>query len=99
MAFYDPRTQIQEVFLQLINKRSIDQKTMVITCDVLNLPDCIMKLRKIKGLKIETVNYTYINKYKREISTCKYKLSIPKSEAKIIYKNIIDRYAQTSLFN
>lgn len=78
-----PESQIQEVLFNLINRLHIDRRSMMLSCNVWNLPDNIMKLRR-KGLNITSTEKTSKNKYGREIKFVHYSLQ-NKKEASIVY--------------
>lgn len=79
-----PSSQIQEVLYELINRISIDRKSMMLSADIMNLTARISDLRN-KGLAIHSQPFTTINKYGREIVSVKYSLK-NKKKAIELYK-------------
>lgn len=81
-----PESQIQEVLFELINRISIDRRTMMLSAGVWNLTAQISALRN-KGLNIVSKNKVSMNKYGREITFVHYSLK-DKKEAVKTYLNL-----------
>ena len=81
-----PESQMQEILYELINRLSIDRKTMMLSCGVWNLTARISNLRK-KGLNIKSDEIKAVNKYGRDISFVHYRLE-DKKEASAIYNEM-----------
>ena len=81
-----PESQTQEVLFELIKRLSIDRKTMMLSCGVANLTAQISKLKN-KGVKIETIEVPFKNKYGRESTFAQYKLEC-KSDAVKVYHDL-----------
>ena len=84
-----PTTQLQEVLYELINRFSIDHKSMILSCGVLNLTACISDLR-ILNVPIETIKITSVNKFGRKVIYGRWKL-IDKKIASEIYIKMFER--------
>lgn len=95
----DPKNQIQEVLFELINRLNINNKTMLLSCNIMSLTKNISLLRA-KGIKIKTNSSTALNKYNRKIRVTNYSLADKKAkkEAIAIYKKMQD-CQQKILFN
>lgn len=81
-----PESQMQEVLYELINRISIDRRTMMLSAGVWNLTARISNLR-YKGVNIESRKIISQNKYGREISFVHYYLK-DKKEAVRIYNEM-----------
>lgn len=79
----EPESQLQEVLYELINRLYIDRKTMMLSCDILNLTARIANLRR-KGVKIIANEVKGVNKYGREITFAKWSLD-NKIQAREVY--------------
>lgn len=88
-----PESQIQEVLHELYNRLVIDRKTMMLSCNVLNLPDCIFRLRK-KGVKIISNEVAVLNQFGREVKFVQYSLQ-NKGEAAKIYETLKANQSKT----
>lgn len=84
-----PTSQIQEVLYELIKRLTIDRKSMMFYCNIHNLTARISNLRD-KGIEIETIKFTSINKYGREVEFAKYKLKNKKDAIKC-YKILLNQ--------
>lgn len=82
----DPDSQIQEVLYELINRFTIDRKTMMLSCNVSNLTAQISHLRN-KGVEILSDEIDFTNKYGRESTFMKYRLK-SKSDAIKVYNHM-----------
>ena len=80
-----PESQTQEVLYELINRFSIDRRTMMLSAGVWNLTARISNLRT-KGVSIISDEITSINKYGREIKFVHYHLERRKEAVKIYLK-------------
>lgn len=78
-----PESQLQEVLYELINRFTIDRRSMMLSANIWNLPARILDLRN-HGVSIESNICTGTNKYGREIEYVTYSL-INKAEARDIY--------------
>jgi hypothetical protein len=83
-----PESQIQEVLYELINRLSIDRKTMMLSSGVWNLTARIADLRR-KGVLVNSNPLVGVNKYGRQIDFVNYSISDKKS-AVIIYERMKD---------
>lgn len=77
-----PESQMQEVLYELINRISIDRRTMMLSAGVWNLTAQISALRN-KGLNIVSEEKNSTNKYGREITFVHYSLKDKKEAVKI----------------
>lgn len=82
-----PTSQTQEVLYELINRISIDRRSMMLSCGVLNLTARISNLR-YKGIAIKTTEIETINKFGREISYAQYSLHSKKDAIKAYMRMI-----------
>lgn len=81
-AIPQPESQMQEVLYELINRITIDRRTMMLSSGVWNLTARISDLRN-KGLRIISNKITSVNKYGREIEFVHYRLEEKKEAVKI----------------
>lgn len=82
-----PMTQLQEVLFFLITRLKINRKQMILSCDVLNLPEQISKLRKRYNLRIDLSHIELENKFGRNTCYCEYSIE-NKKEALQLYRKI-----------
>jgi len=66
-----PESQLQEVLFELINRLSIDRRSMMLSSGVWNLTARISELRD-RGVNIKSNELKSINKYGREIDFVHY---------------------------
>lgn len=85
-----PTSQTLEVLYELINRFSIDRRSMMLSCNVANLTAQISRLRN-KGVKIENEEITGTNKYGREYFFVRYKFKNREDQIKAIeiYEELI----------
>jgi len=81
-----PKSQVQEVLYELINRISIDRRTMMLSCGILNLTARISDLR-YNGVQINNTEICVFNKFGRVVKYVQYSLQ-NKKEAIEYYKSI-----------